>query len=214
MNRDKLQIHFIIATLVVVLGIALWILWAIFGINYRLMQYAKDPNKKPAVDKVREFTAKVKTDKNADYYTEIGNAYLILKEYDKAESAYKSSIKITPGLGNFLNLGNLYVEEKNYPKAEAAYFALLTKYPTAPDGYIRLHELYLIPWPGQKYSPSSILELGLRAKGPDLDLYFTLADYYKSVNDLKNAKLYYQKALDMKPENAVIKKELEALKNI
>ncbi|MEK7576462.1 MAG: tetratricopeptide repeat protein [Patescibacteria group bacterium] len=153
--------------------------------------------------------------KNAADY----QAWMDIGLYRKAIGDYQGSSEAWLYVLNFQkqnfvvmnNLANLYAQNlKDYSKAEKYYLAFITEQQSNVDGYINLYQLYRNQYKEKSIQASEILKQGI-AKIPDsITLMIELARYYKTTNDVKSARTYYEQAIAVavKNKNTEIEKSL------
>lgn len=213
MAQEKVQYIFIYSLLgMVVLG--LLCIPAYFTYNHFVWEgYKNDPNKKPLIEKIESIYNKPSKDLTADDYIALGGDYYLLGMFNEAIDAYIKSDEITTSPTAIRNVGNVYKDKKEYKKAEEYYLQSMELDPSDTQIFVDLFELYKLPWSGGKYSPESILELGIGKMGDNSTLLATLANYYKEIGNKAKAIEYYEKTLEFNPSNEAAKQELEVLKN-
>jgi len=210
-TKEKVQYIFIYLTLILFI---LAVFFVITIIVYNILKwsgYRKDENKKVFVDRIEKMKEILENNKTIDNYIGIGNDYYNLEEYSLAVSSYKKAIKIGGGSLVYSNIGNIYKDMGKYEKAEESYLQSLEISPRQPDIYIKLFELYKIPWKNRLYSPDAILEKGLSEMPDDPNILINLADYCRDMGEKERAIGYYRRALGTQPDNDTIKEELTKL---
>jgi tetratricopeptide (TPR) repeat protein len=193
----------------------------------RKVSYSKDLS--PEVQKIyaEKIAASAADIKENPYSLEawigLGLNYKQAGDYAAARDAWEYASLLSPGnVVSFTNLGDLYhYYLKEYPKSEQNYRQAIKNDPTYVLSYVGLHELYRYSYGVLTTKAADILKEGIKANPKNIDLYTTLAAYYKSLNnkiDIANARAYYEKALaiakELKNEQliALIQAELDALK--
>jgi tetratricopeptide (TPR) repeat protein len=212
MKKEKVQYIFIYSLIIIVI-LGLLCIPAYFAYkHFQWEGYRKDPTKKVLIEKIEGFYKKPTKDLLGDDYTNIGNAYYMMGMFNEAINAYKTSASIVNNTVSNSNIANAYKDIKQYKKSEEYYLKSLAIDPTDMQTYTNLFELYKLPWDGKKYSPESILELGISQPMIDTSsLMATLANYYKEIGNKAKAIEYYQKTLQLNPGNDAAKQELDAL---
>lgn len=114
------------------------------------------------------------------------------------------------------NLGDLYSMKKDYLKSEEWYLKSVTKSPTWINGYQNLYQIYKYHLKDKLSSFPELIERGIELDvlGQDRkDMYILLGNYYLEQEQNKEALEYYQKALDLDPNNEDLTKKVEELKS-
>ena len=76
---------------------------------------------------------------NASYYNNLGNSYIIIKQYDEAVSAFEQATKLDPNDANvYCNLGAAHRHLKQFDKAEASFLKSLE---LMPENLSTLHNM-------------------------------------------------------------------------
>ncbi|MBU2579498.1 tetratricopeptide repeat protein [Patescibacteria group bacterium] len=147
-----------------------------------------------------------------DYNTllKVGNIYMMLEEYEKAEVVFLQIIEIEPSFAPaHANLGELYGsfwEEKS--KAVDYYKKAIELHPWRSQYYRSLADLYRSDFPEKKNEIESLILSGIKEYPGNIDFYTYLASYFTQENNIPKAIDYLEQALEIEPDNAVLKQEL------
>lgn len=155
----------------------------------------------------------------------IGNFYTSKKEYQKAIEYYKLAIKLTPDFSKaYRNLGLAYSLNGNIDQAIESYKLSLSYKDDDYVTYYNLANAYTTKCPFDdnifNFLKDKPCKLAIEAYETSFSLnpkytpaYANLASLYQKKGKLDLAKQYYKKALELKPENKAIKKNLAILEN-
>lgn len=156
-----------------------------------------------------------KNPKDTDMWLGLGLYAEMYTDYQRAKEIYEYVTKVDPNSYTaFHNLGNLYrAYLKDYEKAESNMKVVLDLSPSYTPEYISLSDLYRYNIAAKKDLADDVLLQGLQKNPKSTDLMIALAVYYSDMGDKVNARVYYQKALALAPNNTTIKADLEALGN-
>lgn len=139
------------------------------------------------------------------------------KDNDKLEDAielYEKALEVKPDDTLLLmNSAELYIRNQEYQKAANAYLKVMEVNPKWIAAYRSLADLYRYQMPERQIEIPSILKKGLEANA-DNELYFVgpLAVYYKDFGPKDEAIRWYERLIELDPENTTAKNELEELK--
>jgi len=211
MDREKIQYIFIYSAILLIIAIILIFVGYFVYNAVKWAGYKKDENKKVFVERIEKALSIDKKDRTIDDYIELGNNYYNLREYNLAIKAYNNAIKLGISTVAYNNLANAYKEQKRYKKAEEILLASLEIDPQQPEIYIKLYELYKIPWEKKGFTSESILKQGLEKNPNNYNILVNLADYYEEISNITEAINYYKKALEINPKNSILKEKLEEL---
>ncbi len=98
------------------------------------------------------------------------------------------------------NLGEYYFHTvKDYPKAEGYYRRSLAVGPKLEQDYLDLADMYIYVYKQDTTAAADILKEGISKIDPphNVNLMIRLASYYAEKNDSKNARVYYDQALQV-----------------
>ena len=111
------------------------------------------------------------------------------------------------------NLADLYANFLNQPaKAEEIYKSLMEKQPANVNLRLALAELYRYKIPGKEGEYENVLLAGLKVLPNDGNLIGPLALYYRQTNQIDKAIEYYEKLVQIAPNNETAKEDLAELK--
>ena len=143
-----------------------------------------------------------------------------VRDFEGAIYAYLKALEIQPTNVLILNnLGDIYNQQKEYSLAAEMYLRIIESTPKWTNAYRELASIYFYHLP-EKYSQmEDILLTGLeRSKefGGEgwLDFYSMLAVFYDQTDQTEKAIEYYQKVIELAPQNQEVKVRLEELKNL
>lgn len=139
-----------------------------------------------------------KNPQNIEAWLDLGIVYKQLADYEGAKESWEYVNLISPkNIVSFNNLGDLYhYYLKDYPKAEKNFLQAIKNNSKYILSYLNLHELYKFSYQTDTSKAVDILKQGISANLGNIDLLVTLATYYKDKDDSKNARVYYEQALE------------------
>jgi len=148
---------------------------------------------------------------DAEAYFYLGNIYDQLKDRAKTEEMLKEALKLKPDYAEALNyLGYLYVEEDK--KLDEAEIMIKKALEIEPDNGAYIDSLGWLYFKKAKYKEAlKELERAITLL-EDPVIYDHLAEVYFKLGDLDNAKLNWQKSLELDPQQDKVKEKLEKLK--
>lgn len=135
-------------------------------------------------------------------------------DLEEAIRLYETALEIKPDDTLLLmNAADLYIRNKQYAEAAGAYVKVTESNPKWLAAYRSLADLYRYQMPERKIEIPSILKKGLEANSEN-ELYFVapLAIYYKDFGPIDEAIRWYERLLELDPNNITAQKELEELK--
>lgn len=163
-----------------------------------------------------EAKLRVKNNPNdEEAYFEIGLAKQELGDSKGAERAYLKSISLDDKNITTINtLAALYVKIKKYPKAEEYYLKALEINPRLISTYQNLVTFYYNDYQEKNSEIEKILLRGLNEMPEDPNLLSLLVSYYRTVaHDNKKAVEIYQRILSLRPDDKLLKSEIERLES-
>lgn len=146
-------------------------------------------------------------------WLQLGALRRLIGDYEGAREALEFATLLRPeNYVAFHNLGDLYgFQFKNYSKAEENFLKAIAKEPKDVDAYKSLAMLYQYSYTQKRDQTDDILLRGIEVAPDRTDLLAMLARYYVEIGDTVNARIYYNKALEIEPANNGLRKELEGL---
>ena len=145
----------------------------------------------------------------------IGNIYMMIKEYEKAEVVFLRIIEIEPDFAQaHANLGELYGsfwEEKL--KAVEHYKKAIELNPWRSQYYRTLADLYRSDFPEKKDEIEPLILKGIKEYPDNVDFYTYLVSYFRQENNIPKAIDYLKQVLKIDPNNITLKQELNELEN-
>ena len=143
-----------------------------------------------------------------------------IQDLDGSEKAYLMALEIQPTNTIILNnLGDIYNQKKEYEKAAEMYLRLIESNPKWVNAYRELAAIYKYHLKDRYLEIEDILLQGLEkskeftGEAP-VDFYSMLAVFYKETGQVEKAIEYFEKVLELTPENEGAKIELEELKKL
>ncbi|MBN8701744.1 MAG: tetratricopeptide repeat protein [Bacteroidetes bacterium] len=153
-----------------------------------------------------------------DIYGDLAAAYLKMKKYPEAISAYNKKIAASPkptANDNF-GLGRAYYYSKEYVNADSAFARITRTNPEYPLGYLwRARANTQLDANNEKWLAKPHYETFIIKVKPEetekskkdlTEAYTYMAAYYAKQKDLPNTKAQFQKVLELDPNNAQAKK--------
>lgn len=168
--------------------------------------------------KIKELTDSIKQNYNyLNVWLDLGNYRKLAGDYNGAIEAWKFALSIRPN--DFIayhNLGDLYgFTLRNYQKAEEYFLKSIKNNPQNVDAYIQLVTIYT-NYLKDKYSQiENLLLQGIKdvASPANYNLKIALGDFYKAIGKKDEAIKYYEEALKINPNNALLLQEVDNLKS-
>jgi len=153
---------------------------------------------------------------NYETFLKIGNIYMMLEEYEKAEIVFLQAVEAEPNYAPaYANLGELYGsfgEEKL--KAVEYYKKAIELTPWRSQYYRSLADLYRSDFPEKENEIEPLMLNGAEKYPENKDFYTYLASYFRQKNNLGKAIYYLEAALKIEPDNEILKQELAELQGI
>ena len=137
---------------------------------------------------------------SSDVLGALMSVYLLQKQPDKAIAIAKEQIAAQPNNGGFHGLlGTVLLNQKDYAGAQAELQKAVDLNKHDTDAYVRLGQAQYRA--GSIDAAMTTCNSGLRDNPNAYPFYLLMGSVYEKKNDLNNAKLVYQKALDLKPDD-------------
>ncbi|MCK4454183.1 tetratricopeptide repeat protein [Candidatus Parcubacteria bacterium] len=143
-----------------------------------------------------------------------------VQDLDGAEKVYLMALEIQPTNTLILNnLGDIYNQQKEYENAEKMYLKIIEVNPNWRNAYRELKTLYRFhlkeKYPQIEGFLLKAIEDNKKVFGEaPVDFYSMLAVYYKDTSQKEKAIPYYEKVLELDPNNEGAKIDLEELKKL
>lgn len=166
------------------------------------------------IKKLNESIDAIKSNYNyANPWHDLASYRKISGDNQGAIEAWNFLIKIRPDdYITYHNLGDMYAFTlKNYLKGAEYFSESIEKNPKNVDAYIQLGSILEFHLK-ERYAESEQLFLsGIKNNPGNVNLTLALAQYYKNIGNKESAKIYFEKALEIKPGDADIEAELKSL---
>src|SRR3989339_44291 len=196
MTREKKRQIILIAGVIVLVAVVLGLFWMAFTAEDRAM--AKAAGNHPQGEK---------------FLQQYRDAKAEFKDYPGAIESYKKSYEFNPNSMIALNnLGDIYTRMENYSKAEEMYLESIGKFSDYTQSYYALIDLYRNYMQEKKENIEKVLLKGLEGLPNDQNLLSLLAGYYRETKQIDKAIVIYEKILALRPNDLLIKEEIENLK--
>lgn len=170
-------------------------------------------NESPYEAKLRELEKELKN-KPQDYNILIEIAWLKqrLGDFEGAEKTYFQILELRPeDYIPWLNLGTIYEQRKEWEKARDAFKKAIEVNPSYVPTYRRLADVYWFHLPEEKEEIEKLYLDGLESTNGHPDLMRGLAYYYQNTGRLKEAKIYWERVLQLYPEDESVKRAIEEI---
>lgn len=116
---------------------------------------------------------------------------------------------------SFGNLGDLYAGFLKEPEnAEAAYLKAIENDPEDINFYINLSDLYRYEFEGGEEKVKELLTKGVEANPEQADLFTYTASFYSEIGENEKAIEYFEKAIELNPNNQTVIDEVKRLKSL
>ena len=147
---------------------------------------------------------------DARLHTDLAIAYAEKSEYEKALIEFQKAVKLNPDDNNiYFNLGILYESMRNYEKALEAYERAIALNADSALVYNKLANLYVS---AKRYDDAVTVLNKLQKILPDSwKPYSLLGQVYELKGEYVQARLSFEKALALDPNNTSIQERLRAL---
>ncbi len=157
-----------------------------------------------AARQMREVMGKIIADLKADtlnvsLWLELGLRRQEINDYVGAGEVFEYVTRLAPKDSTaFNNLGNLYhLYLKDFARSEQYFLKAIELEPTQAIYYNNLYDLYRYSYKRETTAAADILKRGIKEMPERIDLYVALGAYYEDKQDRKQAKVYYEQALDL-----------------
>lgn len=174
---------------------------------------AKDPNNGEAVhmqgimayqarnyeDALKYMERSLTLDPKPPFYSNLGNVYADLRQFDKAKAAYQNALRMEPTLAAvYGNLGNMYRAQQNPEQAVFQYQKGLRIDPKNADIYLHMASLFfdLKRYPQAIENYHKVLEIAPKR----LEALNNLGSIYHQQGNTEQAITYYEQALAVSPD--------------
>ena len=164
---------------------------------------------------IKQTIAGIKAEPTAlDKWTQLGVLFKIIGDYQGAREMWEYVSRANPyDVASFSNLADLYMSYlKDYPKAESNFLQVIKNDPAYVTGYLNLANLYHYYYQKDTNKAEDTLRAGIAKNKGAIDLYTTLARYYKEKGDKINALIYYNQALPLieQTKNEMVAESIKA----
>lgn len=147
-----------------------------------------------------------------ELYGDIAAAYIKMKKYNEAIAAYNKKIELGKGgINDYFGLVRAYYFSKDFTKADSAAAQMIRLQPELPIGYVWRAKVNVQQDPkNEKWLAKAHYEQFIAKVKPEeteknkkdlIDAYTYLGVYYMTNKDFKTAKTFFQKVLDLDPNN-------------
>lgn len=144
-------------------------------------------------------------------YHNLGELLLKTKQWKAAATAYQRAIELNPNLAwSYYNLGDALTEMHDWNGAVSAYLSALQLEQSLPKIYTKLGEVLLKRTPIDLDTAVSYYHHEMQSLHSP-DFYCDLAQKFAGDNQLDAATVLYLMALEIRPKNAEISRELEKI---
>ncbi|MDD3436348.1 MAG: tetratricopeptide repeat protein [Candidatus Gastranaerophilales bacterium] len=133
-----------------------------------------------------------------------GDLYSMKKDFANAIKSYEKLVENYPTLKYKLALANLYMANQEFDKAQTVYQPIYEEYPNVPE----FVNAYLDTLLAQKKTRQAYWLIKKHHLDNTSKGYMVWADMAITDKDYYTAKSYYQRALNLDPENLVLKNKL------
>jgi tetratricopeptide (TPR) repeat protein len=219
MLNKKTKIIIVVVAVVLILGVILaWQTWHWQGKMGNFRDYVTSlftGEKEELPENIQTAYETLKDDpSNIDAYMTLALWERDKGELEEAIKLYETALEIRPDDTLLLmNSADLYIRNEQYAEAAGVYVKVMESNPKWLAAYRSLADLYRYQMPERHIEIPSILKKGLEANS-DNELYFVgpIAVYYKDFGPTDEAIKWYERLLELDPENTTAKNELEELK--
>lgn len=144
----------------------------------------------------------------------IGMLKYTVQDYDGARDSWLYVSLVRPqNSPSFYNLGNLYVDTyKNCEEAEKYFKIAITNDPNEISYLRNIFDFYNTKCPNKPLA-EEILKKALSIKSDSVDFMVLSAEFYRDEGERAQADEYYQRAIQLSPQNQALKNEYNRFKN-
>lgn len=139
----------------------------------------------------------------------LARLYLQTNRAQKSVNLYLQILQEQEDVSYYANLGLGYYSLERYEEASQAYAQALAKDPANPDRMAALGRAYVAAHRLEEAAP--YLEKAAARLSRDTELLSLLAECYRQLDDLENAKLTYMRLNKIEPYNEEVKQKLGEL---
>lgn len=145
---------------------------------------------------------------------QLGNVYVQMKDVKEAEKNYQKAIELKKDfLLPYISLATVYEEEQKLDQAIAIYREVPPAGQKNPDILFNYGRLFFNrDQPGDMENAEIAWLAAVDANPKFSNALFSLGALYEKQGSIRKAREYYQKVLDLNPENAEIKAKLRSLR--
>lgn len=166
-------------------------------------------------EKLAQATKKVKDNPESNIaLIELARIQTEFRWHEEAIATYNKALELAPLDPLALNnLSNIYFTLEQYEKTEELLLKIINSNPRAMlQSYTDLADLYRYQLPEKRDKTPEILLKGLEHNPEKQELFLRyLAVYHKDFGDKQKAVEYYEKLLEVEPDNETARTELEQL---
>lgn len=150
-----------------------------------------------------------------DGWINLGELKKVFGDLAGARDAWEYASLIRPkNVISFLNLGELYWRYvPDFPRSESNLRRAIQNDPHVIDSYITLSELYRYSYKEKASMTEAPLFEGLKNNPNDPSLLLYIAGYYRQIGKKDLAITYYEKLLQVQPDNKEAKADLKELQS-
>jgi len=145
---------------------------------------------------------------SSDALSGLMNLYIAQKQYDKAVAAANSQIAKAPNNSAFYDLLGtvLYNNKKDLKGAEDALRKAATLDPKNSDALLKLGQVQVAS--GSTDQAIATYQNSIQQNPREVSFYILMGELYEAKQDWNDAKTWYQKALELQPENPLASNNL------
>ncbi len=144
----------------------------------------------------------------SDAWGSLGNAYLALEEYAKANEAWRKQLDLDPtAIDTMIAIGSNYINLKKYKEAIPYFDKAIALDPNNYSAYLDRGEAYVYLGNTTKAMADELVAQKLSPNDPGS--YLNIGLIYKKLKNMKLAKFYYTKGLSLTVDPNVKRGDIE-----